>query len=84
MAFGYSIVQGGWAGLILLGYVYARVLLALFRLYDSPALLTRLSLILMITISMLFQIEFITQPFIYMVLAAALAREAGGTRGRPA
>lgn len=84
MAFGYSIVQGGWAGLILLGYIYTRVLQALFRLYESPALLTRLALVFMITISMLFQIEFITQPFIYMVLAAALAHGAGAARVRPA
>jgi hypothetical protein len=73
MAFGYAMVQAGWVGLILLGFIYCRVLAALFALYGAPRLLTKVSLAAMITISVLFQIEFITQPFIYLVLAAALA-----------
>ena len=73
MAFGYAIVQAGWAGLILLGFIYYRVIAALFALYNAPRLLTKVSLVVMISISVLFQIEFMTQPFIYLVLAAALA-----------
>src|SRR5258708_39406346 len=67
MAFGYAIVQAGWAGLIVLGFIYYRVLAAMFALYGTPRSLTKVSLVAMITISILFQIEFMTQPFIYLV-----------------
>ena len=83
MAFGYAIVQAGWVGLILLGFIYSRVLAALFVLYSAPRLLIKLSLVVMITISILFQVEFMTQPFIYLVLAAALAYGSRSTSVAP-
>lgn len=73
-ALGYMIVQAGWVGLILFGVILYRAIEALFVLYNAPRLGIKAGLIGMILISVMFQIEFMTQPFIYLVFAAACAR----------
>lgn len=72
-ALGFAAVQAGWIGVGLLVVIFRNVVRALFTLYGTPRIGLRVVLVLMLVISILFQIEFITQPFIYLVLAAALA-----------
>jgi hypothetical protein len=74
MALGYAAVQAGWIGIALLCVITYRVMTALFSLYSAPSLGTRAALFGMILISILFQIEILTQPFIYLVLASAMAQ----------
>lgn len=73
-AVGFFAVQAGWIGMALFAVIYYNVIKALFCLYGSPSTPVKLSLIAMVTVSVFFQIEFITQPFIYLVLAAAAAQ----------
>lgn len=80
-AVGFVAVQAGWLGLALLVVIFYKVIDAVFLLYGSPSTGIRLALIGMLLTSIFFQIEFLTQPFIYLVLAAAIARRGGLRQG---
>jgi hypothetical protein len=73
-AVGFVAVQAGWVGMLLLVLICHNVYRAMRELYGAPRLGIRLTLIGMMLVSIFFQIEFLTQPFIYLVLAASLAR----------
>jgi hypothetical protein len=73
-AVGFVAVQAGWVGMVLLVFICHNVYRAMRQLYGAPRLGIRLTLIGMMLVSIFFQIEFLTQPFIYLVLAAGIAR----------
>jgi len=72
-ALGFAAVQAGWIGVALFFWIVVRVLNALRTLYGKASRLAFPIIIVMVLVSVLYQIEFMTQPFIYLVLAASLA-----------
>jgi hypothetical protein len=72
-ALGFAAVQAGWIGVALFIWIVARVLKALRGLFTQTSRLAFPIVCGMVLVSVFYQIEFMTQPFIYLVLAASLA-----------
>jgi hypothetical protein len=72
-ALGFAAVQAGWMGVALFIWIVFRVLSALRNLYTRSSRLAFPIITVMVLVSVFYQIEFITQPFIYLVLAASHA-----------
>jgi len=73
-AVGFVCAQAGWVGLAVLAVVFRRVASSLRSMYAARDIGTSSVVAVMLLVSVFFQIEFFTQPFIYLVLAAAIAR----------
>lgn len=73
-AVGFVCAEAGWVGLGILVIVLYRVATALRGMFAARDALTSSVVVAMLLISILFQIEFFTQPFMYLVLAAGVAR----------
>ena len=74
-AVGFVCAQAGWVGLGIFALVLYRVSRSLRSMYAARDFGTSSVVVTMLLVSSFFQIEIFTQPFIYLVLAAAAAGE---------
>jgi hypothetical protein len=72
-AFGFVAIQAGWIGVALFVVIVTRVIRTLRAMYGPSSRLVYPIITGMILVSVFYQIEIITQPFIYLVTAAGLA-----------